>query len=36
MHYIDDGWGMGFGKWFIFILLIFVVLYFLREYTKSK
>ncbi len=36
MHYFDHGWGMGFGMWFIFILFILIVLYFLKESTKSE
>ena len=36
MHYIDHGWGMGFGMWFTFILFVLIVLYFIKESTKSK
>jgi len=36
MHYMDHGWGMGFGMWFTFILFVFIVLYFLKESTKAQ
>jgi len=36
MHYMDHGWGMGFGMWFTFILFVFIVHYFLKESTKSE
>lgn len=36
MHDVGYGWGMGFGMWFIPILLIIIVIYFLKENTKNE
>ncbi len=36
MDYIGHGWGMGFGMWFIPILLIIIVFYLLKENNKDK
>lgn len=36
MNYTGHGWGMGFGMWFTFILFLFVVFYFLKEFTKTE
>ncbi len=36
MDYIGHGWGMGFGMWFIPILLIIIVIYILKENNKDK
>ena len=37
MDYLSHhGWGMGFGMWFIFLLFILIILYILKESTKSQ
>ncbi|MCO4844539.1 MAG: SHOCT domain-containing protein [Sulfurovum sp.] len=36
MDYVGDGWGMGFGMWFVPILLVIIVIYFLKENTKGE
>jgi putative membrane protein len=36
MDYVGHGWGMGFGMWFTLILFILIVIYFLKESTKSQ
>jgi len=36
MNSIGHGWGMGFGMWFIPILLIIIVIYLLKENSKDK
>jgi len=36
MDYIGHGWGMGFGMWFTLILFILIIVYFLKENTKSE
>jgi putative membrane protein len=36
MDFIGHGYGMGFGMWFIPILLILIVIYFLKENSKSQ
>ena len=36
MHDVGYGWGMGFGMWFIPILLIIIVIYFLKENTRNE
>lgn len=36
MDFIGHGYGMGFGMWFIPILLVLIVIYFLKENSKSE
>ena len=36
MDYVGHGWGMGFGMWFLPILLVIIVFYFLKENSKDK
>ena len=36
MDFIGHGYGMGFGMWFIPILLVLIVIYFLKENSKSQ
>lgn len=36
MDYVGHCWGMGFGMWFIPILLVAIVFYFLKDNNKSK
>lgn len=36
MNYLGHGCGMGFGMWFIPILLAFILFYFLKENDKNK
>ena len=33
---MGHGWGMGFGMWFIPIVLIIIVIYFLKEKSKNE
>ncbi len=36
MDFIGHGWGMGFGMWFIPILLVVILIYFLKENGKGE
>ncbi len=36
MDYIGHGWGMGFGMWFIPILLVIIVIYILKDNNSDK
>ena len=36
MDFIGHGWGMGFGMWFIPLLLIIILIYFLKDNSKSE
>lgn len=36
MDYIGHGWGMGFGMWFIPILLVIIVIYILKDNNSGK
>ncbi len=36
MDFIGHGWGMGFGMWFIPLLLIIILIYFLKDNTKGE
>jgi putative membrane protein len=36
MDYVGHGWGMGFGMWFVPILLVIIVIYFLKENSKGE
>jgi len=36
MDFMGHGWGMGFGMWFIPILLVIIVIYFLKENSKGE
>jgi putative membrane protein len=36
MDFIGHGYGMGFGMWFIPILLVLIVIYFLKENSKGQ
>jgi putative membrane protein len=36
MDFIGHGYGMGFGMWFIPILLVLIVIYFLKENSKIQ
>ncbi len=36
MDYFNHGWGMGFGMWFIPILLVIIVIYLLKDKGKTS
>lgn len=36
MDFMGHGWGMGFGMWFIPILLVIIVIYFIKENSKGE
>jgi len=36
MDFIGHGWGMGFGMWFIPLLFIIILIYFLKDNSKSE
>lgn len=36
MDFIGHGWGMGFGMWLFPVLLILIVIYFLKDTSKSE
>ncbi|GIT97575.1 SHOCT domain-containing protein [Sulfurovum sp. TSL1] len=36
MDFIGHGWGMGFGMWFLPVLLIIIVIYFLKDNSKNE